>query len=62
MHGADRVGWAVLRRKLKRSEMARFFSEPSPCLVGIEASGSGRAPPPTPPVASDTNPGLTKIP
>ena len=30
----------VLRRKLRRSEVARFFSEQPPCLVGIEASGS----------------------
>jgi len=40
VHGADRAGKAVLRRKLKRSEAARFFSEQPPCLVGIEASGS----------------------
>ncbi len=40
VHGADRAGKAVLRRKLKRSEVARFFSEQPPCLVGIEASGS----------------------
>jgi transposase len=26
VHGADRVGKAVLRRKLKRKEVARFFS------------------------------------
>jgi transposase len=26
VHGADRVGNAVLRRKLKRKEVARFFS------------------------------------
>ena len=40
VHGADKAGRAVLRRKLRRSEVARFFSEQSPCLVGIEASGS----------------------
>jgi transposase len=40
VHGADKAGRTVLRRKLRRSEVARFFSEQSPCLVGIEASGS----------------------
>jgi transposase len=40
VHGADKAGRMVLRRKLRRSEVARFFSEQPPCLVGIEASGS----------------------
>jgi transposase len=40
VHGADRSGRAVLRRKLRRGEVTRFFSEIPPCLVGIEASGS----------------------
>jgi transposase len=40
VHGADKTGRPVLRRKLGRGEVARFFSEISPCLVGIEASGS----------------------
>jgi transposase len=40
VHGADKSGRAVLRRKLRRSEVARFFSEQPLCLVGIEASGS----------------------
>ena len=40
VHGADKAGRAVLRRKLKRSEVVRFFSEQHSCLVGIEASGS----------------------
>jgi len=40
VHGADKAGKAVLRRKLRRNEVLRFFSELSPCLVGIEASGS----------------------
>jgi transposase len=40
VHGADKAGRTVLRRKLRRSEVARFFSEQPPCLVGIEASGS----------------------
>src|ERR1039458_5921782 len=40
VHGADKAGRTVVRRKLRRSEVARFFSEQPPCLVGIEASGS----------------------
>jgi transposase len=40
VHGADRAAKTVLRPKLKRSEVARVFSEQPPCLVGIEASGS----------------------
>lgn len=40
VHGTDRNGRQVLRRKLRRSELVRFFSELEPCLVGIEASGS----------------------
>jgi transposase len=40
VHGADKAGRPVLRRKLRRGEVVRFFSEIPPCLVGIEASGS----------------------
>jgi len=39
-HGADRGGKTVLRRKLRRSEVGKFFASLEPCLVGIEASGS----------------------
>ena len=39
VHGADKSGRPVLRRKLRRGEVARFFSEMPPCLIGIEASG-----------------------
>jgi transposase len=40
IHGADKMVRRVLRRKLRRSEVLRFFSDQPPCLVGIEASGS----------------------
>jgi transposase len=40
VHGADKAGRAVLRRKLKRNEVVRFFAEVERCVVGIEASGS----------------------
>jgi transposase len=39
-HGTDKAGRTVLRRKLRWSGVARFFSDQPPCLVGIEASGS----------------------
>lgn len=40
VHGADKSGRPVLRRKLRRGEIVRFFSEIPSCLIGIEASGS----------------------
>jgi hypothetical protein len=33
VHGADKSGKVVFRRKLRRSELARFFAELEPCLV-----------------------------
>lgn len=40
VHGADKSGRSVLRRKLRRNEVVPLFSEIPPCLIGIEASGS----------------------
>lgn len=40
VHGADKSSKVLFRRKLRRSEVARFFGELEPCLVGMEASGS----------------------
>ena len=40
IHGVDMHGKAVLRKQLRRSEMARFFANLDPCLVGMEACGS----------------------
>jgi transposase len=40
VHGVDKSGRPLLRRKLRRGEVARFFSEIPACLVGIEASSS----------------------
>jgi transposase len=39
-HGTDNKGKTVFRRKLRRSEVRKFFAGLEPCLVGIEASGS----------------------
>lgn len=40
IHGVDTHGKAVLRKQLRRSEMAKFFSNLEPCLIGMEACGS----------------------
>jgi transposase len=37
VHAIDAEGAAVIRRKVRRSEMLPFFSQLSPCVVGIEA-------------------------
>ncbi|MBB4395097.1 transposase [Bradyrhizobium sp. ERR14] len=40
VHGADAEGSPVFNRKLRRSEVLRFFEKLPPCLVGMEACGS----------------------
>lgn len=40
VHGVDAQGRPVLRKQIKRDEMAVFFSNLSPCLIGMEACGS----------------------
>ncbi len=37
VHGVDQDGTVILRRRLRRAEVVRFFSSLPPCLVGIEA-------------------------
>jgi transposase len=37
VHGVDAAGSVVVRKRLKRSEMATFFASVRPCLVGMEA-------------------------
>jgi transposase len=37
VHGVDAAGKTVLRQKLQRAQMARFFADLAPCLVGVEA-------------------------
>jgi transposase len=41
VHGVDTAGQTVLRRKLSRSEVLRFFEAQPKALVGIEACGTG---------------------
>ena len=40
VHGVDEGGKAVLRKPLKRKEVAAFFANLPPCLIGMEACGS----------------------
>lgn len=38
VHGADCRGETVLRRWLRRSQVADFFRRQTPCVIGIEAT------------------------
>lgn len=40
VHGVDEQGKAVLRKQLRRNQVAAFFANLPPCLVGMEACGS----------------------
>jgi len=40
VQGVDERGKAVLRKKLKRAEVGKFFANMPACLVGMEACGS----------------------
>jgi transposase len=37
VHGADAEGRAVLRQRLRRNQVASFFANVPPCVVGLEA-------------------------
>ena len=38
VHGVDRRGETVVRKRLRRSQVAGFFRHQTPCLIGIEAT------------------------
>lgn len=40
VHGVDAHGKTLLKKQLKREQVAAFFAGLSPCLIGIEACGS----------------------
>ncbi len=40
VHGVDHEGAVVLRKKLRRSQVLKFFATLSPCLVGMEVCAS----------------------
>jgi len=39
VHGVDEAGVTILRRKLARKQVAEFFQNIEPCVIGIEATG-----------------------
>ena len=41
VHGVDTTGATVVRRKLRRDDVAGFFKALPPCLIGIEACATG---------------------
>lgn len=40
VHGVDAHGKTVLKKQLKRDQVARFFTRLEPCLIGMEACAS----------------------
>ncbi len=40
IHGVDERGKVAVRKQLKRAEMAKYFANLEPCLIGMEACGS----------------------
>lgn len=40
VHGVDERGKVVLKKQLRRDQMATFFVNLPPCLIGMEACGS----------------------
>jgi len=40
IHGVDVYGKVVLRKRLSRGKMTKFFANIEPCLIGMEACGS----------------------
>ncbi|MCB1916251.1 MAG: IS110 family transposase [Rhodocyclaceae bacterium] len=40
VHGVDQRGKTVLRKQLRRDQVAKFMANMPPCLVGMEACGS----------------------
>src|SRR5512132_1076550 len=40
LHGVDERGKTVLRKQLRRAQVASFFATLEPCLIGMEACGS----------------------
>jgi transposase len=40
IHAVDGAGGVVIQKRLRRSELLRFFERLDPCLIGIEACGT----------------------
>lgn len=39
IHGVDEQGKTALKKQIRRDQMATFFANLSPCLIGMEACG-----------------------
>ena len=39
IHGINELGKSVIKKQLKRNQMAEFFVNLPPCLIGMEACG-----------------------
>ncbi len=39
LHGVDKSGKTVLRKKLNRNQLSAFVARLPPCLIGMEACG-----------------------
>ena len=39
VHGVDERGVAVLRKQIRRDQVAAFFAKLQPCMIGVEACG-----------------------
>src|SRR5687768_789339 len=39
VHGTDERGQCVVRKQLKRAQVATYFAQLPPCLIGMEACG-----------------------
>jgi transposase len=37
VHGVDRSDQVVVRRQLSRGQLEKYFGQPEPCLIGMEA-------------------------
>ena len=40
LHGIDSSGKVLIKKQIKRAQMAEYFVSLKPCLVGMEACGS----------------------
>ena len=40
VHGVNEYGKAVLKKQIRRDQVAEFFAQLPPCLIGMEACGS----------------------
>ena len=40
VHGTDAEGRVVVRKRLRRRDVASFFANPEPCLIGLEAGAT----------------------